>query len=233
MSSILTARSLWYLARGTGVVSLGLLTAIVALGISAHTSAGTRRVPRFATALLHRNLSLLVLVFLAVHIATSVLDPFAAISWTDAVIPLGASYRPVWLGLGAVAFDLLLALAITSLVRARLGLRLWRSIHWLAYACWPIALVHALGTGSDVRSGWLLWVVAGSVSIVLIAACWRLAHTPSLTFRRRITASIALLLTPAVLAIWVETGPSQPGWAGHAGTPAPLLRHATRPAVSG
>ena len=87
MSSILTTRSLWYLARGTGVVSLVLLTAILALGIGAHTSAGTSRAPRFATALLHRNLSLLVLVFLAVHITTSVLDPFAAISWTDAVSP--------------------------------------------------------------------------------------------------------------------------------------------------
>jgi sulfoxide reductase heme-binding subunit YedZ len=234
MASILTARSLWYLARGTGVVSLGLLTAIVALGIGAHTSAGTPRVPRFATALLHRNLSLLVLVFLAVHIATSVLDPFAAISWTDALIPLRAGYRPVWLGLGAVAFDLLLALAVTSMLRARIGLRIWRSIHWLAYACWPVALVHALGTGSDVHRSWLLWVVAGSVAVVVAAACWRLAHTPALTVRRRVGASLALLLTPALLALWVETGPLQPGWAGHAGTPAPLLRHtATPPPVSG
>jgi sulfoxide reductase heme-binding subunit YedZ len=234
MSSILATRSLWYLARGTGVVSLGLLTAIVALGIGAHTSVGTTRVPRFATALLHRNLSLLVLVFLAVHIATSALDPFAAISWTDAVIPLRAGYRPVWLGLGAVALDLLLALAVTSLLRVRLGLRIWRSIHWLAYACWPIALVHALGTGSDVRSSWLLWVVAGSVAIVVVASCWRLAHTPALTARRRLAASLVLLLAPAPLALWIETGPLQSGWAGHAGTPAPLLhRVTTRPAASG
>jgi sulfoxide reductase heme-binding subunit YedZ len=234
MSSILTTRSLWYLARGTGVVSLGLLTSILALGIGARTSAGAPRVPRFATALLHRNLSLLVLVFLAIHITTSVLDPFAAISWTDALIPLRASYRPLWLGLGAVAFDLLLALAITSLLRARLGLRVWRSIHWLAYACWPIALVHALGTGSDVRSRWLLWVVAGSVAVVLGAVCWRLAHTPALTVRWRLTAGIALLLTPGLLTIWLVGGPLQAGWAGHAGTPAPLLRHVTtRPAVAG
>lgn len=235
MASIVATRSLWYLARGTGVVSLALLTAIVALGVGAQTATGTTRLPRFATALLHRNLSLLVLVFLAVHIATSVLDPFAAISWTDALIPLRASYRPLWLGLGAVGFDLLLALAITSLVRVRLGLRAWRSIHWLAYACWPIALVHALGTGSDVRSAWLLWFAAGSIAIVLAAACWRLAHTPRLSMRRRLGASAALLVTPLLLTIWLEGGPLQPGWARHAGTPAPLLRHAaTRPpAVSG
>jgi methionine sulfoxide reductase heme-binding subunit len=193
-------------------VSLVLLTAIVALGVGAHTSAGAPRVPRFATALLHRNLSLLVLVFLAIHIATSVLDPYAAISWTDALIPLRAGYRPLWLGLGAVAFDLLLALAATSLLRARLGLRAWRAVHWLAYACWPIALVHALGTGSDVRRSWLLWMAGLCVATVVAAAYWRLARTPALTARWRLTASVALVLAPGVLALWLEAGPLQAGW---------------------
>jgi sulfoxide reductase heme-binding subunit YedZ len=182
-SAVLTTHTLWYLARGTGVVSLALLTAIVALGIGAHTGAGAPRVPRFATALLHRNLSLLVLVFLAIHISTSVLDPYAAISWSDAIIPLRAGYRPLWLGLGAVAFDLLLALAITSLLRARLGLRTWRAIHWLAYACWPIALVHALGTGTDVRGSWLPWLTGGCAAIVVAATGWRIARTPSIVAR--------------------------------------------------
>ena len=102
--------------------------------------------------MLHRNLSLLAIVFLAVHIATSVLDLFAGDLLDRRGDPSGGGYRPVWLGLGAVAFDLLIALAITSLLRVRLGLRTWRAIHWLAYACWPVALVHGLGTGSDVRS---------------------------------------------------------------------------------
>ena len=127
-----------------GAVPLVLLTASLVLGITAHNGVGAPHVPRFAIAMLHRNLSLLVVVFLAVHISTSVLDPFAGISWSDAVVPLAARYRPVWLGLGAVAFDLLLALAITSLVRVRLGLRTWRAVHWLAYLCWP----SRLSTGS-------------------------------------------------------------------------------------
>jgi sulfoxide reductase heme-binding subunit YedZ len=225
MSTVLSNRSLWYLARGTGVVSLLLLTAVVALGIGSQTSVGAPRVPRFATVLLHRNLSLLVLVFLAIHVATSVLDPFAAIAWTDAVMPLRAGYRPVWLGLGAVAFDLLLALALTSMLRARLGLRIWRSIHWLAYACWPIALVHALGSGSDIRSRWFLGAAAGAIVIVLGAVCWRVTHAPALTIRSRLAVAVLVAVTPLVLAGWLETGPLRPGWAHHAGTPAPLLRH--------
>ena len=166
------------------------------------------------------------LVFLAVHIASSVLDPYASIHLIDALMPFAASYRPLWLGLGALAFDLLLALAITSVLRARLGLRWWRGIHWLAYACWPIALVHALGTGSDVRASWFLWLAAASVVTVVASACWRLAETPSLTVRWRVVAACAVLLAPLALLGWLESGPLRAGWAAHAGTPAPLLRHA-------
>jgi predicted ferric reductase len=223
---ILPNKALWYLARGTGAVSLVLLTAVVGLGIVAHSRAEGVPIPRFVTTLLHRNLSLLVLVFLAVHIASSVLDPYASIHLIDALVPFAASYRPLWLGLGALAFDLLLALAITSLLRARLGLRWWRGIHWLAYACWPIALVHALGTGSDVRATWFLWLVAASVVTVVASAVWRLAETPSLTLRWRVVATCAVLLAPLALLGWAESGPLRAGWAAHAGTPAPLLRHA-------
>jgi sulfoxide reductase heme-binding subunit YedZ len=224
--ALISNKALWYLARGTGVVSLVLLTGVLALGVVTYSGAGAPRLPRFASSLLHRNLSLLVLAFLAVHIATSVLDPFAGIAWTDAVIPLAASYRPLWLGLGALAFDLLLALAITSLLRARLGLRIWRAVHWLAYACWPVALVHGLGTGSDVRSGWLLWIVVPCVAAVVVAACWRLAAARSFAPRWRVALGALVLLAPLLMAGWLRSGPLRSGWASHAGTPAPILQHA-------
>ena len=83
-------------------------------------------------------------------------------------IPFASPYRPVWLGLGAVAFDLLLAVVVTSVLRARIGVRAWRTVHWLAYASWPLALVHsltvvenlALGRGfSTGTGGRILWKV--------------------------------------------------------------------------
>ena len=147
---------LWYLSRGTGAVTLVLLTATVVLGI-----AGTLRwrpaagLPRFLVDGLHRNLSLLVVVLLAAHVLTAVLDPFAHLRAIDAVVPLASAYRPLWLGFGALALDLLIALVVTSLVRARLGLRAWRAVHWVAYACWPVALLHGLGTGTDASAPWL------------------------------------------------------------------------------
>ena len=115
--------------------------------------------PRYVVAGLHRNVSLLLVSFVSVHIATSVLDTYAGIRLRDAAIPFVSAYRPVWVGLGAVAFDLLLAVVITSLVRVRLGLRAWRAVHWAVYAIWPIAVIHAFGAGSDVQTG-LLPVIA-------------------------------------------------------------------------
>ena len=99
----------------------------------------------------HRNASLLAMVFLCVHIATALLDGFAPIRLIDVIVPFGSAYRPLWLGFGAVAFDLLIAVTITSLLRRRLGYRAWRATHWAAYACWPVALLHGLGTGATPR----------------------------------------------------------------------------------
>jgi len=104
-----------------------------------------------------------------VHIATTVLDGYVPVGWLDAVIPFRSSYRTVWLGLGAVAFDLLLAVLITSLLRARIGYRSWRAIHWLAYACWPIALAHGAGTGTDLWRSWML-ITDGACVIAVLAA---------------------------------------------------------------
>ena len=105
---------------------------------------------------LHRNVALLSVCFLVVHIITAVLDTFTSIPLIDSVVPFIGSYRPFWLGLGAVAFDLLIAVTITSLLRQRLGYGTWRAVHWLSYASWPIALVHGLGTGSDTKGTWML-----------------------------------------------------------------------------
>jgi sulfoxide reductase heme-binding subunit YedZ len=156
-------------------VSLALLTAVVVLGILAAVRWRTPAWPRFVTAGLHRNLALLAVVFLALHVATAVVDPFTALGWKAAVLPFSSSYRTFWLGLGVVAVDLLAAIVITSLVRFWLGHRAWRAVHWIAYACWPIALAHGLGTGSDSGRPWLLAIEVGSAALVLAAILVRLA----------------------------------------------------------
>ena len=202
-------------------MALLLLTATVLLGVA--TAAGTAApgTPRVITSALHRNLSLLVLVFVGAHVLTTVLDSYTSIGLTAAFIPFSSSYRGLWLGLGAIALDLLLAVTVTSLLRDRLSYRTWRAVHWLSYASWPVALWHGLGTGTDTRVPWLLALDALCVASVLGVAGWRLARARPGSARIAL-AGVAALLPLATIA-FVAEGPLQPGWARRAGTPAALL----------
>jgi hypothetical protein len=217
------AKVLWYLTRGTGVVALLLLTAGVVLGVMSSNRWASPRLPRFLVAGLHRNATLLAVAFVVVHVVTTVADGFAPIGYRDAVLPFLSPYRPVWLGLGAVAFDLLLALIATSLLRTRIGFRGWRLVHWLAYVSWPVALVHALGTGSDARTGWMALLAVGCAGAVVLAVLWRAAASEG-RVRIRIGSALAALAVPLAIVAWAQSGPLRSGWAARAGTPSSLLR---------
>jgi len=213
----------WYLTRSTGAVALVLLTFAIALGVIDVERWSTPRWPRFVVDSLHRNVSLLAMVFLAIHILTSVLDSFAPISLTDAFIPFTGSYRPFWLGLGAVSFDLLLAVTLTSLLRRRMGYATWRAVHWLTYASWPIALLHGLGTGSDVKTGWLLALSIACLAVVLAAVLARSLRGWPANLGRRGAALGGAGIFSLFLLLWLPGGPLGSEWARRSGTPASLL----------
>lgn len=171
-------QTLWFASRATGLVSLLLLTATVVLGASHSGRVATTRWPRFTLHAVHRNLSLLAVAFLAVHVATAIVDPYAGIAWLDVVVPFASTYHPFWLGLGAVAFDLLVAVIVTSLVRTRLPLRVWRAVHLASYALWPVALVHGWGIGgSDSSLSWVLALEGLCLAAVVVAVGLRLRAT--------------------------------------------------------
>lgn len=220
---VLTGSPLWYASRASGTLALVLLTATVVLGIASGGRAAPRRIGRFEIGLLHRDLSLLTLVFLAVHVVTAVLDPFVHLGWAVSVVPFGASYRPLWLGLGTAALDLLLAVLLTSALRLRLGVRRWKAVHWLAYAAWPLALFHGVGTGTDTRLPLQLWLYAGCLASVVGAVWWRLAKAGPGRVTGRLVAAMAATAVPVVLSAFLAGGPLQPGWAQRAATTAVLL----------
>lgn len=171
----MTGSFLWYAARGAGVVSLILLTAVLCLGIVTSVRWRSMILPRFVTAQLHRNLALLSLVFLAVHIVTAVVDPYTSLGWLTVIIPFSSDYRQIWLGLGVVSVDLALAVIVTSLLRDRVGYRVWRTVHWLAYGAWPLAILHGFGTGTDAFAPWLLAVEGVCVVAVVLTLWWRMS----------------------------------------------------------
>lgn len=169
----MSSQALWYLSRATGLVSFVLLSAVMVMGALLSRRGKVPGLPRFAGVGLHRNASMFALVLLTIHIVTAVADPYVSISWTAVLLPFTSSYEPFWLGLGALAIDMTVALVLTSLVRFRIGVRTWRKIHWIAYAAWPVAAIHGIGAATDLQSGVLLAFVLATIAAVSTTVAWR------------------------------------------------------------
>ncbi len=175
VSGINSSTVLWYASRATGVVTLLLMTAVVLLGLVVTRQGRLPGLPRFAVTGLHRNMSLVAVVFIALHVLTAVADSYVRIPLISAVVPLASSYERLALGLGAVSLDITIALIVTSLLRRHLSRRLWRAVHWLAYASWPVAWLHSITASTDLRHGWLFLTAVACALLVVIAVIWRLS----------------------------------------------------------
>ena len=170
----MNSTAFWYASRATGVVALLLLTAVFALGILINRQGKLPGLPRFAVTDLHRNISLLGLSFVTVHVLTAVLDTYVNIPLLSSVIPFASGYERLWLGLGAISFELMLAMIVTSLLRGRMNRTAWRTIHLTAYASWPIAFVHSVYSSKDLQQGVLLYLAIGCALFLAAAVTWRL-----------------------------------------------------------
>jgi sulfoxide reductase heme-binding subunit YedZ len=166
---------LWYLSRSTGMVAFVLLTLTLCLGIaSTQRTLASRHWPRFATQGLHRNASLLALAFLGVHVVVTVADGSVDISWWALVVPGVSHYRRTWVALGTCAFDVLVAVVVSSLYRLRMNATAWRWLHYSGYAAWPLAWLHFLTTGTDAAHGHVgLWVAIAAAAVVAMSVGMR------------------------------------------------------------
>jgi sulfoxide reductase heme-binding subunit YedZ len=165
---------LWYATRASGIVALVLLTSTMVLGLTTTARTRTPNWPGFAHQELHRRLAMISMVFLAIHVVTSILDTYVHIGWASALVPFTSSYSRFWVGMGTVAIDLMLAVFVSSLLRARMKPGTWRGLHWLAYGCWPVALVHTFGVGTDAGEPWVIALGAFCVLAVGVGLLGRL-----------------------------------------------------------
>jgi sulfoxide reductase heme-binding subunit YedZ len=197
------SKELWYLMRASGLVALVLLTLTVVAGVVNVRRFATNRWPRAVMALLHRNVALLAVVFLAVHVVTAAVDSYVAVGWLAAVLPFASRWDRLWVGAGTASVDLMIALVVTSLLRGRLTYRVWRAVHWLAYASWPLAIIHGFAAGTDSGTGWARGVYIGAMAAVLAAVGWRL--------RRPRPAGVPTRRRPAVVpaGVPITTGGSK------------------------
>lgn len=170
----MSSEALWALGRGNGIVALAFLTLSVALGVAARSGRPLLALPRFAIADVHRFVALAATLLVVLHVGLLFLDPYAKLRIIDFAVPFLGAYRPMWQGLGTVAFDVLIVLIITSLLRHRLGLRIFRAVHASAYALWPISMAHALGNGTDTGRLWFQAFAGGCAVVIAVVLIWRL-----------------------------------------------------------
>jgi sulfoxide reductase heme-binding subunit YedZ len=216
------SRDLWYIMRGTGLVSLVLLTLTLVAGIANVRRYSSRRLPRAVSALLHRNMALIAVAFLAVHILTAELDSYVKIGWPAVLLPFASRWSPFWISAGTVAIDLAAAVLVTSLLRWRLPHTVWRAVHWAAYACWPLAVAHGIGAGTDSGTPWAQAVYGAACGTVLVAVIWRWRGKRTLPATARIRRLGPAGMAPARAGGADALAPAARGWAGAA----PLYRSA-------
>lgn len=173
----MNSTALWYATRASGLMALVLLTLTMVLGLVTTSRARARNWPGFAQQELHRRVSIIAVVFLGIHVLTSVLDTYVDIGWAAIVVPFTSPYSRFWVGVGAVSLDLLLAVFVSSLLRSRMNPGAWRALHWLAYLSWPIAVAHTFGMGTDSRESWVIVLGVACVAAVALALAWRLRTT--------------------------------------------------------
>jgi methionine sulfoxide reductase heme-binding subunit len=164
----------WYAARAAGVVAYILLSTVVVLGVTMAGKKKLHRWPRFAIEDVHRFGGILVGTFVAIHVVTIAIDSWLPFSFVSLVVPFISKYKPIWVGLGIAAAELLVALAITNRLRNRsLPYWFWRRAHYLNFAVWGAATLHNLGSGTDRGTPWLLAIMATAISLVAAATIWR------------------------------------------------------------
>lgn len=200
----------WEVARAGGFMAYGLLTASVAIGLVVSLKWRSPRWTRFITTELHRFVSLLALVFIALHTLTVAIDPFIKFTPAEVLVPFVSHYRPLWIALGIVGAYVLIAVYLSEWIRPRVGYAWWRRFHYLSFVAFVLTLVHGLATGSDTRTPWAIGVYAASA--VLVGALISVRALPPNGERSHpMTAGLAASAL-IIGGYWAWHGPLQPGW---------------------
>ena len=166
--------ALWALGRGSGLVALVLFTVALVLGVTTRSGRPVPGLGRTGVADVHRTAALTGTGLVLAHVVSLYLDPFAQLRLVDLVVPFLGADRPLWLGLGTLALDLLGVITVVSLLRHRVGPRVFHAVHLGTYALWPVALLHALGNGTDGGSAWFRTLAVACAAAVAGAVAWRL-----------------------------------------------------------
>ena len=186
-----TDPTIWLVARASGLVAYALITASVLAGLMLKTRPFGRLVRAVTAMEIHRSLSFLGLAAIAAHGVALALDRSVDIRLADLLIPGTSPYRPVWTALGVVAAELTALIIVSFPLRRRIGMRVWRKLHWATYGVFALATVHGIATGTDTSQPWVRTMYIGAIAAVAAATAWRALTVPAAATAPRAVAARA------------------------------------------
>jgi DMSO/TMAO reductase YedYZ heme-binding membrane subunit len=164
----------WFVARSSGIVAWALCTLSVVLGLALSSRILGRKPTGPWLLDLHRHLGGLAVVFVGVHLAGLVADSYVHFGPSELFVPMASAWKPGPVAWGIVAFYLLVAVEVTSLLKRRLPKGLWHAVHLSSYPLYATATVHVVTAGTD-APGALTWAAVGSVALVVFLTMFRVS----------------------------------------------------------
>ncbi|HLZ68869.1 MAG TPA: ferric reductase-like transmembrane domain-containing protein [Dehalococcoidia bacterium] len=183
LAGVLGSRLPWYTTRAAAITAYLLLSGTTVLGLSISTRALDRLMSRATAFALHEWLSWLALACVALHVGALLVDTFQPFSPGEVLVPFTSSYRQVATGIGVLSLYLLGTITISFYLRAHIGQRAWRTLHYGSFALYLLATSHGIFSGASQDLSWMRWVYSASATVVGLLLSSRI-----LAGRRRHTA---------------------------------------------
>ncbi len=163
----------WVVSRATGFTAFALIAGAMVAGLLVRTRAAVGPLKGAGMVDLHRHLSLLGLVAIAVHGGALLFDATVDVSPAALVVPGLIGYRPVATGIGVAAAELALLIHLSFRYRSKIGVKTWRRLHWGTYAVFLGGAAHGILSGTDTGALPAQVLYGGAVAAVAALTGWR------------------------------------------------------------
>ena len=171
----------WYLSRGSAIVGFILLWLSTVMGLLITTRFGKTWPGMKASSESHQYISILGLFFTGFHGIMLLGDTYIKATFSQVLIPFAfINFRPVFVGIGQLAFYMWVILVISFYVRKIIGKKIWRGLHYIGFVAFFAGMAHGITSGSDSSLPWMQMIYWFSAASVLFLTIYRILMHSSL-----------------------------------------------------
>ncbi len=163
----------WLGSRSLGIVAILLTSLSVGLGLALSTRVGRKPGAAARFKVLHEALALVSLAAIAGHGLLLLGDPYLHPTLAQISVPFLMARDALWTACGILAGWLAVMFTASFYLRKRIGVTRWRKLHRWTILVYVLGLAHALGTGTDARSTWLLAMLAATAAPIVVLGAIR------------------------------------------------------------